>query len=165
MKRILVLAAIAALCLWALHAFAYLPLSCNWSLDALRGRTRAAQEAASDYRIALAVRRNLADLRRIEQHCRTHVELYALEAENEALIGHKEGALQALRHALTIDQRPELFVYVGTFLAEMGRMDEAVEKYAIAIRFAHDNIEKIEIDELAQRAERRAQQLEAQQRR
>ena len=164
MKRIFILTLIGAACVWALYAFAYLPLSCNLSLNALRARTRAARETGSDYQIALAVRRNLADLQRIEQHCPTRAEVYALKADNEDMIGRKEAALLALRRALTVDQRPELYVYLGTQLVEMGRIDEAVEPYAVAVRFDEENILKIPSTEVAARAVQRARQIEAQQR-
>ena len=161
MKRILVLAVVAAACAWALYALAYRPLSCNWKLDALRSRTNGASQTVRDYQIAVLARQNLTDLRRCEDACGTNVLLYMLEAENENLLGNKEAAIALLRKGLTVDQRPELHMNIGALLLELGRMDEAVDEYVIAVRFTPQNLEMISDPEVARRVQERLQQIKA----
>ena len=161
MKRIVALAVLAAACAWALYAFAYRPLSCNWKLDALRNRTNGASQTVRDYQIAVLARQNLTDLRRCEDACGTNVLLYMLEAENEALLGDKEAAIATLRKGLTVDQRPEIHMNIGTLLLEMGRLDAAVNEYAVAVRFTPKNLETIYDPEILRRIQERLQQIKA----
>ena len=159
MKRIVALALVAAICVWALYAFVYRPLACNWQLNELRARTELARDTSDSYRATLAARANLADLRRIEPKCCTSVHVYVLEAENEDILDRKEDALAALRRALTVDQRPELYFNIGTLLVELGRMDEAVEAYVTSARIRP--ADAIPSPEAADRVQRRLRELAA----
>ena len=134
MKRILLLVPIAALCIWALVIWVYHPISCNQKVNEMRARTTIARETADTYRMTVLARDNLTALRRLEGPCRMTITLYLLEADNEDLLGRKETAIERLRHALTIDQRPEIYFAIGTLFVELGRMDEAVENYVHASR-------------------------------
>jgi len=134
MKRILTLAVIGAVCVWALIAFAYRPLFCNYTLNVLHAQTDMARDTGDSYEATLLARDNLARLRRLEERCGTAVQLYVFEAENQDILGRKEDAVAAFRRALTVDQRPELYFSIGTLLVELGRMDEAVDAYVTAAR-------------------------------
>lgn len=139
MKRALVLLPAGALCAWAFYAWVVRPLSCNWTVNQLRARTEQTRQIAETYRQTVAARTNLNDLLRIESKCCTSVLVPVLEAENDDILGQKEDALAALRRALTVDQRPELYFNIGTLLVELGRMDEAVEAYLTSARIRPDD--------------------------
>lgn len=157
MKRVLLLIPIAALCAWGFAAWVVSPLQCNQALNTMRGRTRSAGTMVNSYRLALLVRGNLTDLRRLEGPCRTNAYLYTLEAENEYLIGRKEASIDALRRALAVDQRPEIYAAIGATLFELGRVDEAVESYVIAARFNALILEQIEAEQIRREVQKRLQ--------
>ena len=155
MIRALVVLVVAAFCVWATIAFVKPPLTCNQSLNELRARTERAQETSDSYRLAILARQNLADLRRLEGPCRTNIQLYMYEAENEDALGRTEAAIEALRRGLQIDQRPELYHNLGTLLVELGRMDEAVENFVTAARLLPEDIENIASPEAQRRVRER----------
>jgi tetratricopeptide (TPR) repeat protein len=158
-KRLLLLAAPAMLCIWALVTFAYRPMKCNRALADLQGRTNLASETGDTYRATLLARQNLTELLRLEKCCRTIVNLYVLEANNSDVLGRKEDAVVALRRALTVDQRPEIYFNIGTLLVELGRMDEAVDNYVTAARTTATREISIPSPEAAERVRARVSQL------
>jgi len=160
-KRSLVLAVVAALCFWAFVAWVWRPLSCNQSISDMAGRTRGARETGDVYRMTLLARENLAALRRLEPRCGMTVNLYLLEADNEDLLGRKEAAIERLRYALTVDQRPELYFNIGTLMVELGRIDEAVDNYVMATRIMQSPELGIASPEAERRVKMRLEQLRA----
>ena len=86
--------------------------------------------------------------------------LYVLEADNEDLLGRREASIDALRRALTIDQRPELYFQIGTLLVELGRMDEAVENYVMGTRIRRSSTLNIPSPEAERRVRLRLEELE-----
>ncbi|PYQ27446.1 MAG: hypothetical protein DMF56_20030 [Acidobacteria bacterium] len=159
MIRILIVLVVAALCVWAMFAFVKPPLTCNQSLNDLRARTEQTDQTGDSYKLIVLARQNLEQLRRLEGPCRTNVQLYMFEAENEDALGRKEAAIDALRRGLTIDQRPELYHNVGTLLVELGRMDEAVENYVTAARLLPEDVENIPSPEAQRRVRERMRGL------
>jgi len=155
MIRALIVLAVAAFCVWATIALVKPPLTCNQSLNELRARTDQLQETSDNYRVALLARQNLVDLRRLEGPCRTNVQLYMFEAENEDALGRTDAAIDAVRRGLEVDQRPELYHNLGTLLVGQGRMDEAVENYVTAARLLPEDVENIASPEAQRRVRER----------
>jgi tetratricopeptide (TPR) repeat protein len=153
--RIAVVLVAAVLCAGALFAFVVQPFRCNRAVAQLAARTSLALGTASDYNAVLQARENLAALRRLEGPCRTDVQLYALEGNNEEILGRKDDAVQSYRRALSVDQRPELHFALGTLLVELGRMDEAVDHYVTSIRFSPERQGRIASPEAARRVAER----------
>lgn len=159
MKRLLALIPIAVACTWGLISFVSRPLSCNRSMARLQASTNLASETGDTYRATILARTNLAEMRRLEGPCRTTVNLYVLEANNFDVLGRKEDAIAALRRGLKVDQRPEIYFNIGTLLVELGRIDEAVENYVIAVRIAKSMVTAIPSPEARERVDRRLAQL------
>jgi len=153
-KRILALACVAVACAYAWVAFVYRPGACSRTLRQVRVSTRTARQLDS-YRAVLLARENLARLRRIEGPCRATVNLYTIEAENEDILEQKEEVLKSLRRALTVDQRPELYVMIGNVLIELGRLDEAVEPFVTAAKLNPVVLDEITAEEVKKRVEER----------
>jgi len=158
--RAVVVAVVAVLCIWALVAWAYRPLACNEWVNEMQARTDLARETGDSYRATVMARDNLTELRRREGPCRTTTLLYVLEADNEDLLGRREASIDALRRALTIDQRPELYFQIGTLLVELGRMDEAVENYVMGTRIRRSSTLNIPSPEAERRVRLRLEELE-----
>ena len=144
--RWIAVAAVAALCGWGILRWSYEPLRCSRAITDLTRRTSAAEQSRSQYERTLRARDNLAQLRAL--HCPTDVRVPALIGMNEELLGSPEGALAAYREALRIDQRPEIYMWIGDNLMALGRPAEAIDAYATAARFHPFIIEQLNSAEM-----------------
>lgn len=86
-------------------------------------------------------------------------ELLTLAAANAYMVNDRERAVALYARAVAVEGRPELFTYLGSVEAELGRNDEAVESYAHAVAFAPSFIDRAEIAPLRTQVLARAAQL------
>jgi tetratricopeptide (TPR) repeat protein len=93
------------------------------------------EDVASDYVVTSRARENLAKLAKVETQCRTDVRLYMLKAFNEQVLEQPDDAIAAYREALLIQNRPEIYTAIAEVQVAQGRISEAVDNYAIAIRY------------------------------
>jgi tetratricopeptide (TPR) repeat protein len=134
--RIAVAAAAALIGAWALVRFAYMPCRCNAEVSALTVATEVVERTASDYERTVRTRRNLRELGPLREACPTEVRVPLLIGANHELAGRFEDALRSYREALTVQERPEIYIAMATMQIQTGRVDEAIESYVTAARFA-----------------------------
>jgi tetratricopeptide (TPR) repeat protein len=127
-----VIAAVAGL-----RFFCFVPYQASLMIAALEERTTKAEAGDSAARAELA-RLNVEDLARIEAARRLDPEWYLLYAENCQLLGRQQDAAASYSRALQIDQRPEIYMYRGLLMLQLGRIDDAVSDLATAARFKPD---------------------------
>lgn len=64
-----------------------------------------------------------------------NVELELLRGTTQSLFGDYEGALANYQRALRYDRRPEIYFDIGGAMLRLRRTEEAIDSYAIAVRF------------------------------
>lgn len=151
--RTAALVAAALVSVWAIARFAHRPFRCNADISVLEARTLAAAQTASSYDRLRRARQNLVDLARLRVDCPTEVRVPMMVGTNKEMVGATREALQSYREALRIDQRPEIYVAIAMQQIQLGRVEDAVESYVTAIRFApyiEDEIASMEIRERVQ---------------
>lgn len=94
-------------------------------------------------RTAPICRDNIAALDRAEKALPADVELYAFEAANYRLLRQYSAAEQNYRHALSLQERPELYIYLAETLVLSNRSAEAIEAYAEAVRFDRAHLREL----------------------
>ena len=149
--RIVVVVATAALGGWALLHFAWRPHQCNAEISLLTARTDAAERTPDGYDRIVRARRNLQDLARLRDTCPTAVRVPMLTGANEELAGRPEDAERSYRSALSIEPRPEIYVAIAMVAIEQGRIEESIESYVTASRFAPATFENIPSHEIKER--------------
>ena len=78
-----------------------------------------------------------------------------LMGANQELIGRVEDAERSYREALTIEQRPEIYMALALAQVQLGRVDDAVENYVTAARFGPQILYELPSDELTRRVQER----------
>lgn len=136
--RIVTVAVAALVGGWALARYAYEPHRCNAAITAVDVSTTVAAADANDYARLVRARSNLQRLAALGETCPTDVRVPMLTGANEELVGRPEDAIRSYDHALTIEQRPEIYVARASVQLGLGRLDEAVKSYVQAARFAPD---------------------------
>lgn len=114
---------------------------------------RGAATTRDDYQRTVRIRRNLADLAELREHCPTEVRVAMLIGANEELAGRLDAAERSYRSALAIEQRPEIHVAIALVQIQTGRVDEAVASYVTAARFGPQIIDEIVNEELRARVQ------------
>ena len=140
---------------WLMFHFVYRPHRCNAQISELTARTDATSQTSSDYGRLQRARRNLDDLARLREECPTSVRVPMLMGANQELIGRVEDAERSYREALTIEQRPEIYMALALAQVQLGRVDDAVENYTSAVRFGPQIIDELPSDELTRRVQER----------
>lgn len=153
--RIAAVTVAALLAAWALLRFAYEPYRCNVQISKLTARTDGVAQTASDYERLLRARANLRDLEPLRTMCPTEVRVPMLIGANEELVGRPDDALRRYREALEIEQRPEIHVAIAQMQIELGRVDEAIDSYVRAARFAPHGLQDIRSEEVRRRVTER----------
>lgn len=153
--RVFVIIVAAIVCAWAIRQWAWRPYSCAVAINDVIGMTRAAGELRGDYAVVQRADANLDRLRTIEPQCSADVRIYALMGNNEELAGRALNAVHAYEKALTLDPRPEIYVAMGNQLMQLGRIDEAVESFVAAARFAPGALDEVTSEEIVRRVRER----------
>jgi len=153
--RLAVVVVAAGLGVWAMVRFAYVPQRCNAEITALTVATELAERTASDYGRTVRTRNNLRELGPLREACPTEVRVPLLIGANLELAGRFEGAMRSYRDALTVQQRPEIYVALATMQIQTGRVDEAVDSYVTAARFAPHIVKEISSLEIRNRVTER----------
>lgn len=156
---VIVRAVASALCAWALYAWAWVPHRDSVTLTELARRTDAAEKTAGDYERTVRARRNVADLTRLRESSPTDVRVPVLIAANQLLMGLREEAVRSYDEALRVEPRPEIYMARGDALVQVGRVDEAVESYAAAVRFDARFLDLVAPGILQDRIKARAESL------
>lgn len=156
----MIVRAIAALlCAWGLYAWVWVPHRCSLEVTELARRTDGAGKTAADYERTVRARRNIAGLARLRESSPNDVRVPMLIAANQLLMGLPAEAVRSYDDALRVDRRPEIYMARGDTLVQLGRVDEAVESYAAAVRFDARFLEFIEPGILHDQVKARAESL------
>ena len=123
------------LCAWGLYAWVWVPHRCSLEVTELARRTDGAEKTAADYERTVRARRNIADLARLRESSPNDVRVPMLIAANQLLMGLPAEAVRSYDDALSVDRRPEIYMARGDALVQLGRVNEAVDSYATAVRF------------------------------
>ena len=125
---------IAALAIFGLHRYTYLPFRCDLEIPRLQRRTLAAMEA--DPRVAAPVMRaNIERLQHLQKHCPTVVDLYLVLGANLRFVNRIEDAVKVYETALRYDRRPEIYLNLGVALYDMGDTAAAMDNFVRARMF------------------------------
>jgi tetratricopeptide (TPR) repeat protein len=151
---LIVAAAIAGA--WAMFAWAWVPHRNSIEITELTRRTNAAGETKDEYSRTVRARENVRALASLRASAPADVRVPALIAENYEFLGQYDEMLRASEDALRVEPRPELYVLHGDALLALGRVDDAVESYAVAARFDPIYLEKIMETGLLDRVRERA---------
>ncbi|HSP16197.1 MAG TPA: hypothetical protein VLV78_15730 [Thermoanaerobaculia bacterium] len=111
---------------------------------------------------ARTARRNLQLIQSVDSRACCDVDYPLLLAANATLLGRRDEAVQHLDEALRLDNRPEVYFNRGSALLALGRIDEAVRDFAIAVDFdsgllteidgnLRDRVAKVVVDKAAER--------------
>lgn len=84
-----------------------------------------------------------------------NVELQLLRGTTQSLFGDYEGALATYQRALRYDRRPEIYFDIGGALMRLRRTEEAIDSYAIAVRFNPELLVRISDPLIRSRVETR----------
>ena len=148
-----------ALCAWGLYAWAWVPHRCSVEITELARRTDGAVKTASDYERTVRARRNVSELARLRESAPNDVRVPMLIAANQLLIGLRGEAVLSYDDALRVDPRPEIYMARGDALVQLGRVDDAVESYATAVRFDPRFLDLVAPGILQDRIKARAESL------
>lgn len=159
--RLTAVTAAALLCVWGLVRLAYEPHRCNAEITLLTARTAAAENTASDYERLLRTRQHLQELELLHEMCPTEVRVPMLIGENQELSGRAEAALRSYQAALAVEQRPEIYVAIALQQIQTGHVDEAIESYVTAARFAPRLVDNILSPEVRRRVVERLRVTDA----
>ncbi|HEY0788859.1 MAG TPA: hypothetical protein VGE86_09465 [Thermoanaerobaculia bacterium] len=95
-----------------------------------------------------SAKENLEELRRYRNSVTRDAEYYALIAANYRLLNAAVPAIEAYVKAVEIEERPELYLYLGTIEWQVGRREAAIAHLARAVRFSDKMLEEIGDPEL-----------------
>jgi len=152
-----VLIAIAAIAgAWAMFAWVWVPHRNSIEITDLTRRTNAAGDVKDEYQRTARARENLRALASLRETAPDDVRVPALIAANYELLAQYDEMLRASDDALRVEPRPEMYLLRGDALLALGRVDEAVESYAVAARFDPVYLEKIISTGLFERVRARA---------
>ena len=120
-----------------------LPYRASLVMPEVEERTVQAK-AASSVAAAKLARANLEDLSVIEESRQLDPEWYLLYGANCEVLGRDEDAAAIYSRALRIDQRPEIYLYRGLVMLQLGRVDDAVRDLATAARFQPEIVNDVD---------------------
>lgn len=95
-----------------------------------------------------AAKENLEELRRYRNSLTLDAEYYALIAANYRLLNAAVPAIEAYLKAVELEERPELYLYLGTIEWQIGRREAAIAHLTRAVRFTDKMLEEIGDPEL-----------------
>ncbi len=147
--RLLVVAAAIVVSAWAVFRYAWEPVHCNAVVSQVEADTIAAEQLTDPYAQMRRGQHNLARIAAL--HCATEVRVPVLLAANEELMERFEDAAGHYDEALRMEQRPEIYFALGNVQVRLGRIDEAVESYARAVRLHEPLIYEIPSEEVRRR--------------
>ncbi|MGZ5444405.1 MAG: hypothetical protein ACXWN1_20145 [Thermoanaerobaculia bacterium] len=151
------LAALASV--WALDRLAYMPCRCNAEVTNLTVQTTAAEATARGYERLVRARRNLERLKHLRDACPTQVRIPFLIGANKEIMERPEDALLSYRDALSIEQRPEIYIALAQIQIQLGQVDAGVESYVAAARFAPRIARRISSNEVRLQVAERLRKL------
>lgn len=154
--RWIVVAVAAATCSGALTKWAWVPLRSSIQLTELTRRTDGAAKTGDDYQRTVRARNNTRDLAALRASAPTDVRVLLLLAVNYELLGQRENVLRTYDEAIRVEARPEIYVSRGDALLTAGRIEDAIDSYAAALRFDPVYIYQIAPVELHDRIRERA---------
>lgn len=154
--RIGAVVAAAIVCGLLLVRWAYIPHHCNGAITRITASTEIADGTPDDYRRLVRARRNLEELKAIRPWCAaTEVRVPVLTAANEEMVGRPEDAIRSYDQALQVDRRAEIYAARARLQVRLGRIDEAVESYAVAARMDVTELDRIGSEEILRRVRER----------
>ncbi len=131
---------IAATAAYALVERVVLPYRCN----NIEGRVERSLEQLWPERGSFAVRqpaeRNVAELAKCLDICKSDVNIRMLTASNLTLLGRSAAAAALLSEALEYDRRPELHFALGEAQVDLGQREAALENFVQAGSFSGTTI-------------------------
>lgn len=127
------LVAIAAASL-GIFWFFWLPNEANHMLLEIDRDTGRIEKLPRDVRVTEA-RDHLEKLARFERVSRLSVDYYMIMAANERMANDQQRAIDLYSLALTIDRRPELYLWRGRTYFDMGRYDAGIADLYTAVRY------------------------------
>jgi tetratricopeptide (TPR) repeat protein len=154
--RIAAVVAAGIVCALLLVRWVYIPHHCNGAVTNITTSTEIADATPNDYDRLVRARRNLEELAAIRPWCAaTEVRVAVLTAANEEMVGRPEDAVRSYDQALEVDRRAELYAARARLQVRLGRIDEAVESYAIASRMDVTELDRIGSEEILRRVRER----------
>lgn len=125
MLRRLIAVGVVAAGIYALYAFCALPYRCNLVEKSRNSATESAFRRAGSTEARILARENIdALLHCVEPGCHD-VSLDMLLAANYRLLGQYQTAIASYQHALLLDQRPEIYMNLGSTEIAAGDRESA----------------------------------------
>jgi tetratricopeptide (TPR) repeat protein len=152
--RIVILAATVVVCTWALWNWCVVPMQRNAALTAITASTEA-MDTLPDYAKEQRAGANIERLQKLREQWNADVRVPFLIGVNESSAGHHQKAADAFEEALTLDRRPEIYLARGSEMVALGRTDDAVENYVIAVRFGASLNDAGQSEEIERRVQER----------